>query len=198
MYPKEIIDTELIKHTKGSAPNLKDALKSDSKARSNIMFISNKFTPNTLAQYEKLANQPFDFVDLFTKEGMRDFIKMHLFDTASSNVDRNASNFYFEYNEQGKICGVTTIDHSMSQDSILFDHPDALIFFNFLGEDCETDRNGMIYELKENETVQDFLPVSEMAEMVGSVDIVETAKDIKKETGYSVDPEYIDELAISY
>lgn len=198
IYPKEVIDAELIKHTKSIAPNLESALKSDSKLRSNVMFISKNVYKNTLAQYENLENNPFDFVEFFTKDGMRDFIKMHLFDTASGNIDRNASNFYFELNDQGKICGVTTIDHSVSQDSILFDHPDASIYFNFLGEPCETNRSGMIYELKENETVQDFLPASEMAEMVGNVDVVETAKDIKRETGYSIDPEYIDELSISY
>lgn len=198
LYPKEVVDGELVRHTKSSGDETQIVLNCNESLRSKLMMFDHSVKSPSLEQFEKTSQPPFKFVELFTKEGMRDFIKMHLFDTASSNTDRNSSNFYFEYNNEGKICGITTIDHSMSQESILYDYPDYAVFCNFLGEPCETDRRGMITELKENETVQDFLPVSEMAEMVGNIDVVDAAREIKNETGYSVNSEYVEYLAISY
>ena len=53
-------------------------------------------------------------------------------------------------------------------------------------------------EIKENETVQDYMPASEMAEIVGNIEVVQTAKEIKSGTGYTVDPDYVDVLATSF
>lgn len=189
-FPKELIDTELIKHTKSNATSSKV------QSRDKLMMFDRKIVSPSLKDFEEQKTcENFDFVSLFTKDGMRAFIKMHLFDTASFNVDRNSSNFYFEIDKNGKICGVTTIDHSMSQDACLYGLSE---FYNFLGEACETDKAGMLYELKENETVQDFILPQEMAEEIGSINVVSVAQEIKQETGYKINQNYVNCLAHSY
>ena len=189
-YPKEVLNGELVKHTKSSKP------KFDSKSRDKMMMFDKDIVSPSLTDYDKTADgEKFDFVSLFTKDGMRAFIKMHLFDVASSNIDRNSSNFYFEIDKNGKICDVTTIDHSVSQECTRWGAED---FYSFIGEPMETDRQGMLFEFRENETVQDFITPQEMAEEIGSISVVSVAQEIKQETGYKINQNYVNCLAHSY
>ncbi|MBQ3048299.1 MAG: hypothetical protein IJD48_04750 [Clostridia bacterium] len=198
IFPKEVVDGELIKRvapvsvlTSVEKPNLITLDQS-------ILFGSPTFLPLLKDYLKKYKPEEFDFVSFFTKDGMRDFIKMHVMDTGSCNIDRNSSNFYFKIDGSGKICGIETIDHSMSKNYLLNEGFKYATYINFLGPFSEATRTEMVDELRNNETVQQFMLRQEMAEIVGNVEVEKTAQDIKQATGFEIDTEYVDGLARSY
>lgn len=197
-YPKEVVDGELIKHD-AQQRFLSSIATSGKEIRSHNIILDKLVTSPSLKDFSKAQDiDDFDFVSFFTKDGMRDFIKMHLFDTASMNIDRNSSNFYLEFDSAGKICGITTIDHSMSEESILYDLPESALYINFLGPNSEVSREEMLFELRENETVQHFMPRQEMAEILGNVNVGQVASDITDTIGYKFDNRFKNGLAKSF
>lgn len=134
-----------------------------------------------------------DYSKFITKNGMRSLQIKRMADTASYNTDGREENFFYVLKD-GIIDDVVSYDNAMSGP-----------FCEGLTNSYENEfsahrlyRNGMINQFRENETLQTFISPIEMAETIGSVDVIETAKDIKRETGYKVEPQYVDAIARSY
>ncbi len=135
-----------------------------------------------------------DFTKYFTKDALRDFIRIQVFDLASNNTDRHTDNLFFRV-ENGKVAHVITIDQGSSMEDIM--NPQRPFVNYFGGEDCEK-RNAIIEKIKHNEIVSELVELKEIAEKVGSVNAGAVAKDIKEQTDFSIDENYISCISHSF
>ncbi len=141
---------------------------------------------NLLNAKQSLVN----FSKYFTKDAIREFIKIQLFDLASYNIDRNTNNFYFEV-ENGKAVHTIAIDQGRSISRISSkENP----FLNYCGGEMLRSHKQMVELVKNNEMVNDLVNVNELAEEIGNLNPQKTAEDIKQTIDFEVDKEYIDLL----
>ena len=56
----------------------------------------------------------------------------------------------------------------------------------------------MVWQLKNNDVVKQYISSTTLGEMVGNVNVGETARDIKESIGYTVNPQYVDFLTRSF
>lgn len=140
-----------------------------------------------------------------TKEGARAYLKMNLFDVASVNYDRHLSNYIYEVDRLGRAVDVSVYDYGESghtftsvrgQDPIYYEQD--ITYPNLFNNGAELTREEMVYQFKNNEAVLQYTTPTEMAEEVGKIDVVKTAKNIKAEIGYKVSQGYTDYIASSF
>lgn len=140
-----------------------------------------------------------------TKQGARAYLKMNLFDVASVNYDRHLSNYIYEVDRLGRATDISLYDFGESghiftsvrgQDPMYYEQD--ITYPNLFNEGMELTRQEMVEQFKTNETVHKYITPSEMAESVGSINVTQTAKDIKAEIGYKVSQSYTDYIASSF
>ena len=128
----------------------------------------------------------------FEEKALKDYVKMHVIDVACNNTDRNVGNFYvdviFDENNMPKIHDIRLFDYEMSG------LQSAGFFKNGLGNGNLKTKEQMIEEFKTNEYVNSFYTPAQLAEMLGNIDVIETARDIKQTINYEID----DGLASNY
>ena len=138
----------------------------------------------------------------FTEGAIKDLLKLRLVDTASFNTDRHTHNFFYttQKDEDGSrvATGIKTIDYGdsgMDYNRLFSNEVGYYHNFSYNGEeDCEErlTRSEMINEYKYNETSNMFLPKTECAQILGSVNFQKEAKDLQQETGYHVNQKLVD------
>ena len=151
-------------------------------------------------------DMPFSTLpDFATKQGARDFIKMTLFDVGSANFDRTNGNYIIKTSQDGKIDGVCLYDYGASgisskalTSSLSGFYENEMTYPNLFNDYERLTRPQMIEELKTNEGVLQYIKPTEMAEMLGQVNVGEVAQDINNQIGYRVDQEYVDFISSSF
>lgn len=136
----------------------------------------------------------------FTKDAVRDYIKKVVLDTASCNTDGNACNYIFEI-LNGKANKVKSFDNEYSGRMFFEFGPDSefAVYQNFFLGALPKNRQEIIQEVKTNETSLSFISPQEIAESIGGVDIVATAKDIEQTLpGYYFNDKYVNGMAYSF
>jgi len=139
---------------------------------------------------------PIDYKQYFTKDAIRDYLKMRLFDTAVLNNDRHGTNFFVEVNSQGQATSLRTFDYGASGFVTPEDIP-YLDVINDLGDNYAKSQEEMLMQFRENENVLQYLPKNESAEILGNIDAQKISKDIKQTVGYEVSQEFTDMIASS-
>lgn len=163
---------------------------------------------NVFLQRDKIVvspDFPIDYSSIFTREGMRQLLKLNLFASPAFLDDLTPENVFYNFNEQGKVCGVSVIDFSescsisSSTRSRYFSGHKEVDFINNIGSPCDKTRSQMVAELTHNKIVQCYLPTSEQVELVGTMaeEIRSIASDIKSTTGYEVSQAYVDKVSAS-
>lgn len=146
-----------------------------------------------------------DYSTIFTKEGMRQLLKLNLFAAPTFLDDLTEENVFYSFDEHGKICGVSAIDFSGSRGvssstrSRYFSQSKQIDYVNNIGFQCDKTREQMAEELVCNPIVQQYLPTSEQVELIGSMaeDIGSIAKDIKQIIRYEINQQYVDKVSTS-
>jgi len=165
-----------------------------------------RFDPRIILPYKK--DYKIDtHNDKFSKNCIRQMIKTRLFDVASFNVDRHFRNFYYEMKDN-KPDDVVLFDYAMSGNVYRYVNTNhryypndfAMVHELNLIKDFVTKktREDMIENFKNNETMHDYIETRELVDALKSVDIKETARDIKDTIGYEVDSFYTKEIAESF
>ena len=140
-----------------------------------------------------------------TKAGARAYLKMNLFDVAAVNYDRHLANYIYELDRLGRVSDVSLYDFGESghvytsvkgQDPMYYEQ--NITYPNLFNDGSELTRQQMVEQFKTNEAVLSFISPQEMAESVGSINVTQTAKDIKAEIGYKVSQSYTDYIASSF
>ncbi len=129
----------------------------------------------------------------FSKDAVRQIIKMHVFDLASKNADRNKSNYYLKINEDNIASGVKLIDYGFSAY-----YDSKLGFYNDFSMKDLKNREDMVDFFKNDKTISAFVFTKEIGKELGKVDIWGTCLDIKEQTGYRVDREFAEEMQESF
>lgn len=142
-----------------------------------------------------------DYNKFITPEAMRTLQMTRGLDMASFNTDRNWCNYYFQV-EDNLIKDIILIDHAMSganvESTLCDDLVDHMYFNEFNSLLGRNNYSRIISYFKNNEVVQDYITPQELAETIGSVDVVDVARDIKSTIGYKVNEKYVDYLANSF
>ncbi len=142
-----------------------------------------------------------DYNKFITPEAMRTLQIVRGLDMASYNTDRNWCNYYFQM-ENGVITDIILIDHAMSGanvESTLCEELVNCLYFNEFNKILgRNNYSNIISNFKNNEVVQDIITPQELAETVGSVNMMEEARDIKGTIGYKIDQGYLDVMAKSF
>ncbi len=126
---------------------------------------------------------------------LRDYIKMTALDVGAENDDRNICNYIFRTN--GTFADeLWSFDYGRSGYS--FSRGFTYSFPTIFEKASFLPKKEVISELKTNPNVQEIFPRTEMAEMLGSAQIANTARDIKDTIGYEVSPKYVDHLERSF
>ena len=143
----------------------------------------------------------FEYGEYITPEAMRTLQKVRVLDMASFNTDRNKYNYYFQM-ENGVITDIILIDHAMSganvESTLCEELVNCLYFNEFNRIYGRNNFDKIISNFKNNEVVQDIITPQELAETVGSVNMMEEARDIKGTIGYKIDQGYLDVMAKSF
>lgn len=187
-YPSEV---QLISND--VAPTGNDVLASkffdNHKINSNLSTI---LFPSVLPSKQSVLEQYFD------KKARRDLVLMPAMDAACLNTDRSLLNFYVN-TRNGKVNGLSVFDNGFCMETI-----QEVCKFGKYGSDVldsyfrhnlnmqELSIADFIEELKENETINNVITPTEIAEVVGGVNVKGCAEDIEKTIGYKVDSEVVD------
>lgn len=136
-----------------------------------------------------------DYTKYFTKDAMRQLIKMNLFDIASFNFDRHENNYALKI-EDGIVVDIVLFDYGASGVGAKRMNEDERYFTSF--QEGFSNKENSLKAFKENPVIEQFVPFTELANEIGNVDFVETSRDIKEELGYKVNFQYIDKLTQSF
>lgn len=173
--------------------------------------------------YEQLADSPQswneigDITDYFTKQAQRKLAIQEALNIASENVDGHAGNRFVKVNKNESFTkGHIQIETEIVEDVGGYDFgksfcrvddlgkPIPRTFHTMFSEEgiCEyfsiLSKPRAIQRLKENPVVQEVLPSSEMAEMIGNTDIFGIAADVTETTGYEFSRCYLKDMANSF
>ena len=143
---------------------------------------------------------------LFSRECIRNIVKMRLFDVGALNDDRHSNNFFYQIDADNKAVDIALIDYGFSAngycDYNLHNGSDGCFYYNdFLtdkDDGTEKNRNKMVDNFKHNESMQEYITPRELVETLEQVDVKATARDIYDTIGYKVGEEYVDTIAESF
>lgn len=141
------------------------------------------------------VKNPIDYTKYFTKDAMRQLIKMNIFDIASFNFDRHENNYALKI-EEGLVTDVVLFDFGASGVGAKRNLAGEKYFTSFQEKDLN--KKNTLMAFKENSVIEEIVPFTELANELGSVDFAETSRDIKEELGYKVNFQYIDKLTQSF
>ncbi len=166
-------------------------------------FIRNNDLPNGYAYGNYLSSEELMLRSYFENEALKEFILMHVLDVGCGNADRHAKNYGVQWKEvDGKqiITGLRIFDFGNSKFYLKDFEPNTIlsrgqIFRNGLGGGTEVSRMGLINYFKESEMVQEFYTNSEIAEIVGNIDVHEHVCDIRDCLGFQITQKLEDNLS---
>lgn len=127
-----------------------------------------------------------------TKDAMVDLIKTRFLHTVVGNYDGNKGNIIFGINEENVISSVSSFDNAIVGSK---NHINIGYYSEFTS--CFLNRDAMLTQFKENETMRLFVHPHELAEGVGNINVQALADNIENETGYVVDQEFIDKQSFN-
>ena len=147
---------------------------------------------------------PFLLPQYLTKNAIRNTFRMNAFDVGSFNTDRHFGNYMYDYPKLfGKYDDIKLYDYGQS--GYIFSGANSgflsqrdVEFPNLFGDGDEKNYNQMIWQLKNNQTVKQYVSSHELAEELGNVDVFGAAQEIKETVGYTIHPQYIDFLSRSF
>ena len=142
----------------------------------------------------------------YTKDAIREYLKLNLFDMASKNTDRHFGNFFQVTGKDGKVTGFKLFDFAQSGENYYAEalcridrrEDPSFNYYNLFTDGENKTRVEMLEQFKSNETIAPIINTKEVAEEIGSVDPNAVAKDIKQTIGYTVDQGYVDYIARSF
>lgn len=145
--------------------------------------------------------QEVDYSKYFTEQSLKELILMQALDTATFNTDRHMLNYFAEVNDpfsDVKATHFVSFDYGASAFSSEREL-EHIKFFNTFGtpkmnENKEAglkSKDEMINCFRENETINSYMPRQEIAQTLGSIDVVGIANDITEQTGFEVDKRYL-------
>lgn len=166
-------------------------------------FIRSNGLPNGYAYGNNLSTEELMYRSYFENEALKDFVLMHILDVGCGNVDRHAKNYGVEWKEvDGKqiITGLRLFDFGNARFYLDDFEPNSIlsrgqIFRNGLGGGTEVSRMNLINYFKESELVQEFYTNSEIAEIVGNIDVHEHVCDIRDCLGFQITQKLEDNLS---
>ena len=129
----------------------------------------------------------------FKEKALKDYVTMHILDVACGNTDRHDLNFFVDVvkddNNLPVIQGIRLFDYGHGGMAY------SNLFVNGLGNGRLKNKAEMIEEFKTNEYVNMFYTPTEMSEMLGNIDVVETARDVKETINYEIDDGLVTKFA---
>ena len=157
-----------------------------------------------VSPYEESCITPglVGFKNFMTKEAMKDFVKGYLFFCASGNYDGNPTNVLVDTqkreNELDLITNVKFID--FGNNIFRFDpkYEPVIEYHSGLGRGGLKNKEDFIYDLKVNSFVQSTYSCNEMAEMLGQVNVQNTADNIKEEIEFEVPQPMVDRISKNF
>ena len=142
------------------------------------------------------------FRNFMTIEAMKDFVKAHVFFCASGNYDGNPTNILVDTQKRdGKLDLITDVKLIDFGNNIFRFDPKYEQFIEYhtgLGRGGLKTKEDFVEDLKVNSFVQSVYSTNEMAEMLGQVDVIETAQNIKEEIDFEVPQNLVDRIAKSF
>mgnify|MGYP003291429879 CR=1 FL=1 len=134
---------------------------------------------NTINNFHKYANSDT-------------FKQLHLlraFDLATLNNDRNPGNLFIERDEKDIGVGIIGLDYEMSGAPSYYTN-------NYYSTFSSKRLPGMdvIDAYKENEDYQKYITRFEIAETIASAPFDETAREVKDEMGFVIEPNFLDRM----
>lgn len=190
-----VLSNNLVHNEKIENPRFFNFKKQDEAIKDVIGENASHFVKSNILFYlpKSKDDEHIDYGKFITKDAMKSLIKMRLFDVSSFNKDRHSDNFSYIMDGQ-VVDGILLFDYGMSGKDY---KSKSLEFFNEF-TDHKISRDEFLLCFKENETLQQFVSLQECAEDIGSIDVVETAKDIKAGIGFNLSRNYVDAIARSY
>lgn len=138
------------------------------------------------------------YVKYMIPECAEKYFEMRGFDVAAKNTDRHLYNYFFESNSEGLASQLNLFDYGFSainHKNPVFLEPN---YCSMIGGLVHCDRDLLLWQLAHHDDVTKFVNSQELAEKIGSVDIIGTAKDITQTTGFKFDQRYVDNMAHSF
>ena len=189
----------------------------------HIVLSNDVRSPNSIAAFEfhkKIGKQhpehkfyecvpengeyPFLLPQYLTANAIKNTFRMNAYDVGSFNTDRHFANYIYDYpNMLGKFGDIRLYDYGQSgyifsgSVSGMLSQRDVE-FPNLFGDGEEKTYDQMIWQLKNNQTVRQYVSSHELAEELGNVDVWGTAQEIKEAIGYKVHPQYVDFLSTTF
>ncbi|MBR4002663.1 MAG: hypothetical protein IKI95_01155 [Clostridia bacterium] len=147
---------------------------------------------------------PFVLPEYLTDRAIKTTFEMNAFDLASKNFDRHSFNYLYDNpNPLGQYDDIKLFDYGHSGYafgglSCGFLTQSDIVYPNQFLTGHDKPYQEMVWQLKNNAVVKQYVSSSTLGEMVGSVDVEATARDIKESIGYTVSPQYVDFLTRSF
>ncbi len=150
------------------------------------------------------SSQEMKLNKIFTNEGYKQYGDMHLLDVGCGNIDRHPNNFNVVINNNlfplfSKACALRLYDFGSSVDYLYGEYEGTKYsyFCNGLGGSTYKTRDQMIELFKTKEFMQSVYTNSQMAEILGGIDVHGKVEDIKETMGFQVPQEFEDKLCFS-
>lgn len=157
----------------------------DSFSAKDQQALSDKLMPQAYRDFKIYSHN-------FTKDCAREYLKMRIFDVATQNSDRNIGNYIVRQNSQGLGSEILSIDYGASG---CINRPNK--YFSSLDGQVKNTADEIIELFKTSEEINKFVSPSEMAEQIGSINVEETAKDIKQTIGFELEQFFVNEISYS-
>ena len=150
------------------------------------------------------GEHPFILPEYLTDSAIVTTFKMNAFDVASRNFDRHFYNYLYDNpNPIGQFDDIKLFDYGHSGYAFSgltsgFLAPKDIEYPNLFFTGEEKPYGEMIWQLRNNDVVKQYISRHQLGEEVGKVDVAGTAKDIEQTIGYTVSPKYVDFLSRSF
>ena len=138
---------------------------------------------------QRKIDNVIDYSKIITKEAMAKQIFMRIADVATRNIDRNTANFCYKI-ENGIITDLSLFDNGACSQPYI----DRRYFHDFESSDNLSEYL-MLAMVRDNENIRDYVSLESIANKIGSINIVDMAKDINQTTGYVLDKTFVDDTA---
>ncbi|MBR4002664.1 MAG: hypothetical protein IKI95_01160 [Clostridia bacterium] len=147
---------------------------------------------------------PFILPEYLTENAIRNIFRMNAFDVGSFNTDRHFANYIYDYpNALGQYNDIKLFDYGQS--GYIFSGSTSgflsqrdVEFPNLFFTGDEKTYEQMIWQLRHNDTVKQYISSHQLAEELGNVDVAGTAQEIKETLNYTVHPQYVEFLTQTF
>ena len=110
----------------------------------------------------------------YTKDAIREYLKLNLFDMAAKNTDRHFGNFFQVTGNDGKVTGFRLFDYSQSGENYYVEalcridrrEDPSFNYYNLFTDGENKTRAEMIEQFKTNETIAPIIDVKQTAEEI--------------------------------